>query len=106
MERVCFISRVRPELLDEYRRRHDEVWPEMQASLRRAGWGNYSLFLSTDGLLVGYLETDDYAAALDRMAQTDVNERWQAEMKKYFAGEQEQRPDEGFTRLPEIFHLD
>jgi L-rhamnose mutarotase len=106
MERVCFISRVRPELLGEYRRRHAEVWPEMQAALRQAGWGNYSLFVTDDGLLVGYLETDDFGAAQRLMAHTDVNERWQAEMKRFFADEGSGRPDEGFRRLPEIFHLD
>ena len=57
----------------------------MTAALRSAGWANYTLFLADDGLLVGYLETDDYAAAQQRMAQTDVNERWQAEMAPFFA---------------------
>jgi len=80
MERVCFVGRVRAERLDEYRQRHETVWPDMLAALREAGWGNYSLFLARDGLLIGYLETDNYQAALDRMAQTDVNQRWQAEM--------------------------
>jgi L-rhamnose mutarotase len=37
MERVCFVGRVRPERLAEYRRRHDAVWPEMRAALREAG---------------------------------------------------------------------
>ncbi len=63
MERVCFLGRVRPGRLAEYRRRHAAVWPEMLDALRDAGWTNYSLFLTDDGLLVGYLETDDYAAA-------------------------------------------
>jgi L-rhamnose mutarotase len=103
---VCFLSRVRPERLDEYKERHRQVWPEMTATLRDCGWANYSLFLTDDGLLVGYLETDDFAAALRRMAQTDVNGRWQAEMKQFFADDGDQRPDEGFGRLPEIFHLD
>jgi L-rhamnose mutarotase len=40
------------------------------------------------------------------MAQTGVNDRWQAEMAPFFAGIGGQRPDEEFTRLPEIFHLD
>ena len=75
MERVCFLARVRPERLDEYRDRHNDVWPEMLAALRAAGWGNYSIFLAADGLLVGYLETDDYEAALAAMAATDVNKR-------------------------------
>ena len=80
MERVCFLGRVRPDRLAEYRERHAAVWPEMLDALRRPAGRNYSLFLTGDGLLIGYLETDDYAAALDRMAQAPVNGRWQAEM--------------------------
>ena len=67
-------------------------------------WGNYSLFLADDGLLVGYLETDDYAGALDAMAATDVNRRWQAEMAGYFVSDGP--PDTSFSRIAEIFHLD
>jgi L-rhamnose mutarotase len=106
MERVCFLSRVRPDRLAEYRERHDAVWPEMLDALRQAGWTNYSIFLSPDGLLVGYLETDDYPAALAAMAATDINARWQAQMSPFFADTGGRRPDEAFTRLPEIFHLD
>ena len=104
MERVCFLARVRPDRLDEYRERHETVWPEMRAALSAAGWGNYSIFLADDGLLVGYLETEDYQAALDAMAATDVNTRWQAEMAGYFVAEGP--PDRSFLRLKEIFHLD
>ena len=104
MEPVCFLARVRPERLDEYRARHNEVWPEMLAALRAAGWGNYSIFLAGDGLLVGYLETDDYEAALAAMAATDVNKRWQAEMAEFFVAGG--APDESFLRIAEIFHLD
>ena len=104
MERVCFLARVRPERLDEYRDRHEDVWPEMLAALRAAGWGNYSIFLAGDGLLVGYLETDDYEAALAAMAATDVNKRWQAEMAEFFVAGGP--PDESFLRIAEIFHLD
>jgi L-rhamnose mutarotase len=106
MQRVCFLGRIWPERLEEYRARHGQVWPEMTDALRDAGWTNYSLFLADDGLLVGYLETDDYEAAQRRMAETDVNARWQAEMQPFFADLGDQRPHEGFRRLPEIFHLD
>ena len=68
----------RPERLDEYKARHRDVWPEMRDALREAGWGNYSLFLRDDGLLVGYVETEDFEAAQRAMAATDVNDRWQA----------------------------
>jgi L-rhamnose mutarotase len=106
VERVCFVSQVRPERLDEYRQRHKQVWPEMLAALRECGWVSYSLFLADDGLLVGYLETPDFEAARAAMARTAVNDRWQAEMKQFFADGGDQRPDEGFRRLSEIFHLD
>ena len=103
MERVCFLLRVRPGRLDEYKARHREVWPEMLDALRDAGWGNYSLFLAPDGLLVGYLETEDFAAAQEAMAATGVNERWQTEMAPFFGGER--AGDGGFARLEEVFHL-
>jgi L-rhamnose mutarotase len=104
VERVCFLARVRPDRLEEYRKRHENVWPEMRAALRAAGWGNYSIFLTGDGLLVGYLETEDYQAALDAMAATEVNERWQTEMSGYFVTDGP--PDQSFVRVSEIFHLD
>jgi len=106
VERVCFLGRVRPERLAEYRARHEQVWPDMLAALREAGWGNYSLFLTGDGLLVGYLETQDYQAALDRMAATEVNARWQREMAPYFTELDGLPPDQGFKRVDEIFHVD
>ena len=104
MERVCFLARVRPDRLDEYRERHENVWPEMRAALSQAGWGNYTLFLTEDGLLVGYLETADYQAALAAMEKTEVNERWQAEMSDFFVTDGP--PDQSFTRIAEVFHLD
>jgi len=106
MERVCFLGRIRPDRLEEYRVRHARVWPDMLAALREAGWGNYTLFLTDDGLLVGYLETQDYQAALRRMAQTDINSRWQEEMAPFFAELDGRPPDRGFRRIEEIFHLD
>ncbi|HEX8510514.1 MAG TPA: L-rhamnose mutarotase [Propionibacteriaceae bacterium] len=103
-ERVCFQLHVKPERMDEYRRRHADVWPDMLQALAETGWRNYSLFLRPDGLLIGYFETDDLAAALQGMAQTEVNERWQAEMAPFFV-DLDGAPDEGFVRLPEVFNL-
>ena len=98
MERVCWTMRVRPEKLDEYKARHREVWPEMLQALRETGWGNYSLFLTDDGLLIGYLETEDFAAAQAAMDAMDVNTRWQAEMAAFLVPP--------LRRIEEVFHLD
>lgn len=106
MQRVCFLLKVKSDLVAEYRARHEAVWPEMLAALSASGWRNYSLFLQPDGLLVGYLETDDFAAALAAMAATDVNARWQAEMAHYFEGLDGGAADAAMVPLTEVFHLD
>ena len=106
MERVCFQLQVRAERLEEYVERHRAVWPEMLDALVATGWRNYSLFLRSDGLLIGYFETPSLQDALDGMAETDVNTRWQAEMAEFFEDLGDARPDTGFLRLEEIFHLE
>ncbi len=106
MPRYCFQLQVRPERMAEYVERHRAVWPDMLAALRDTGWRNYSLFLRDDGLLVGYVEADDLAAAQAGMAATEVNARWQAEMAPLFTGLSGRGPDEGFLLLEEVFHLE
>lgn len=105
MERVCFQLQVKPERLEEYKARHAAVWPEMLRALKETGWNNYSLFLRADGLLIGYVESEDFAAARKAMAETGVNSRWQAEMGEFFV-ELDGRPDEGFLQLEEVFNLE
>jgi L-rhamnose mutarotase len=106
MKRYCFCLQVKPDRLDEYVERHRTVWPEMLEALRDTGWHNYSLFLRDDGLLIGYVESDDLAAAQAAMARTEVNARWQAEMAEFFTGIDGRPPDESFLLLREVFHLD
>jgi L-rhamnose mutarotase len=105
VRRVCFLLKVRPERLAEYRERHAAVWPEMRAALSAAGWRNYSLFLRDDGLLVGYLETEDFDRARSLMDRTEVNARWQREMAPYFEA-LDGAPDAAMVPLAEVFHLD
>ena len=89
----------------EYVERHRAVWPEMLDALWETGWRNYSLFLRDDGLLIGYVESDDLMASQAAMAKTEVNARWQAEMAEFFTGIDGRPPDEGFILLTEVFHL-
>ncbi|MER7802598.1 L-rhamnose mutarotase [Streptomyces parvulus] len=105
MRRVCFLLKVRRDRIAEYRERHAAVWPEMCEALSATGWHNYSLFPRDDGLLVGYLETEDFDAARAAMAATEVNARWQAEMGPFFESPDGARPDEAMKPLTEVFHL-
>src|SRR5581483_5040415 len=106
MKRICFVLYVKPERLEEYKRRHRSVWPEMLEALRETGWTNYSLFLREDGMLVGYLETKDFERARAGMASLEVNERWQREMKDFFVQREGLLPDRAMQPLEEVFHLD
>jgi L-rhamnose mutarotase len=54
--------------------------------------------------LVGYFETPNLQAALDGMAATEVNARWQGEMKKYFVELDGRQPDEGFVQLERVMY--
>jgi L-rhamnose mutarotase len=106
MQRVCFLLKVKQDKLAEYKVAHEAVWAEMLQALRETGWHNYSLFLREDGLLVGYLETPDFQAALAGMAEQPINERWQSAMAPYFEQLEGRRPDQGMMVLEEVFHLD
>ncbi|MCC7435176.1 MAG: L-rhamnose mutarotase [Methanoregulaceae archaeon] len=106
MRRVAFTLKVKPDLIDEYRRRHADVWPEMLDALRETGWKNYSIFLQPDGTLLFYVETPDFKAALAGMAEKDVNRRWQEEMAPFFENLCGEQADQSFLPLEEVFHLD
>jgi len=106
-ERVCFTLKIKEGMLEDYVQAHEDVWPEMLEALRESGWHNYSLFVRRrDGLVVGYLETADFNAALHAVSQREVNDRWQGSMAKYFEIPEGQNPDDAVLRLDEYFHLD
>ncbi|MEU6128978.1 L-rhamnose mutarotase [Saccharopolyspora sp. NPDC047091] len=104
MTRVCFQLQVDPDRLDEYRRRHAAVWPEMLRELEASGRRNYSLFLRPDGLLIGYYETDSVADSDAHLAASPVAARWERYMADLFVGDGG-RADQNTTALPEVFHL-
>src|ERR671932_2675860 len=102
MRRACFTPEVRPDRLAEYRHRHAAVWPEMLQALAETGWRDYSLFLRSDGLLVGYLVADDFEAARAALARTEASRRWEESMADFFVdtAAEDKRP------LEEVFHLE
>jgi L-rhamnose mutarotase len=107
MKRVGFILKVKPEKIDEYKRHHEAVWPEMLEALRRTGWHNYSLFMREDGLLFGYFEAaESFDAARAAMAREEVNARWQEFMAPYFEHLSGAHADQSMAELEEVFHLD
>ena len=107
MKRVAFLLKVKPDKIEEYKKHHEHVWPEMLDALRRAGWHHYSLFMSNDGLLFGYFETpESFQKALDAMTLEAINAKWQAFMAPYFENLGGAHADQRMQELVEVFHLD
>ncbi len=89
-----------------YKRHHQAVWPELRAALSAAGWYNYSLFSRPDGLLFGYFETPISLADIrEKMANAEVNTRWQALMAPFFELPEGAKADEMMRELEPIFYL-
>lgn len=106
MRRIGFVLKVKEDLIEEYKLRHRDVWPEMLEALRRTGWHNYSLFMRDDGTLFGYFETPvSLEAALGGMEEEEVNRRWQDAMARFFEGTGF-HADQMMDELIEVFHLD
>jgi L-rhamnose mutarotase len=106
MKRVGFLLKVKPDKIEEYKKHHEAVWPEMLDALRRQGWHNYSIFLREDGMLFGYFEAaESFESSLKGMETEAINETWQKFMEPYFESISG-RPDENMLPLVEIFHTD
>lgn len=75
MTAYAWVLEVRPGYEDEYKKRHDEIWPEMLETLETAGIHNYNIF--RHGLtLFGFFETDDLEAAKNHLAICPTNGKW------------------------------
>ena len=76
MIRKASIMFVYKDQYEEYKRRHDELWPEMEKELKEHGAHNYSIFLDEEsGQLFAYLEIED-EERWNQMASTDICQKW------------------------------
>jgi L-rhamnose mutarotase len=101
--KVGLHTHLKPGLEERYDNYHKAVWPEVLAGMRRVGITEYVIF--RDGLdLFHYIECADYDAAIAELAQSPVNQRWEAEMAPMttvahdFSGK-------GSDRMQQIFEL-
>lgn len=79
MPGYAWIAQVRAGQEAEYKRRHDEIWPDLVQSIRAAGMSHYHIFRNgTD--LIGTFETADLDRALKHLTAAEVNQRWGAFM--------------------------
>ena len=80
MERYAWKATVLPEKLEEYKFRHDNIWPEMKEVLARARIRNYTIW-NVGNDLFGYYECDSVEEAARIQAESPVVDRWNKYMK-------------------------
>jgi L-rhamnose mutarotase len=104
MIRASFKMQLKKGLEAEYKKRHDEIWPELESELSKAGISDYSIFLDEETLTLFAVQklTDDNTA--DDLPQTEIVKKWWA----YMADIMETKPDNSPVCKPlkEVFHMD
>lgn len=80
MEKYAFRMRLNPGCRDEYKRRHDEIWPELVALLHDAGISDYSIYLDEEtNILFGVLwRTVDHG--MEALPGHEIMQKWWAHM--------------------------
>lgn len=105
MERYAWKATVKDGMLDEYIRRHNEIWPELKQVLKDAGICNYTIW-NVGNELFGYYECEqgvDFAAKAQ--AESPVVDRWNEYMKDVMTMELD--PETGAQpKLKQVFLLD
>jgi len=103
MQRIAFKMKLSKGCEEEYKRRHDSLWPELQSLLEQAGIKSYSIFLDeTTNDLFGYLTIDD-TKKLDDLLNEPVMKKWWAYMKDIMETNDDNSPIN--IPLKEVFYL-
>jgi len=103
MIRKASIMKVYLNCFDEYKKRHDELWPEMAAVLKEHGGHNYSIFLDeATGTLFAYVEIES-EERWDAVAQTEICQKWWSYMKDIMEVNSDNSPVS--TPLKDVFYL-
>ena len=104
MQRNAFKMKLKPGFAAEYKKRHDEIWPELAAELKAAGISDYSIFLDEETLTLFAVQklTDKNSAA--ELPKNPIVKKWWDHMAPLM----EVHPDHSPVAKPlrEVFHLD
>jgi L-rhamnose mutarotase len=86
MTRVAFVLNIKPGSEDEYRRRHENLWPEVAEEMEAAGIHSMSIFLvGTQAIL--FLEAEDYERSAEYLGNAPASRRWEEYMAQVLEGD-------------------
>ena len=103
MHRLAFKMMLYPGFAEEYKIRHDKLWPDLERVLKDAGISDYSIFIDYEtNTLIGVLKASD-AAVLDKLSENPVMQQWWQYMSDIMETNDDNSPVS--IRLKEVFHL-
>jgi L-rhamnose mutarotase len=103
MSKLAFKMKLKPGFADEYKKRHDEIWPELKALLADAGISDYSIYLDEETHTLFAVQRQDGGQSSQELGSTAIVQKWWA----YMADIMETNPDNSPVSVPlrEVFFL-
>ena len=104
MTRHAFKMKLKPGVVAEYKKRHDEIWPELAAELKAAGVSDYSIFLDEETLTLFAVQKLGPNNSAAKLPDSPIVRKWWKSMAPLM----ETHPDDSPVTKPlrEVFHLD
>jgi L-rhamnose mutarotase len=104
MKRIAFKMRLKAGCAAEYKKRHDEIWPELKVLLKKNGIADYSIFFDEETLSLFAVQKQEGSSSSQDLGRTEIVQRWWA----YMSDIMETNPDKSplSVPLPEVFHLE
>jgi L-rhamnose mutarotase len=103
MKRIGFKMKLKPGCADEYKKRHDEIWPELKTLLKESGVSEYSIFLDRETDILFAVQNQDGESSSQDLGENPVIQKWW----KYMADIMETNTDNSPVSVPlkEVFYL-
>lgn len=103
MKRLAFKMHLNKGQKEEYKKRHNEIWPELKKLLKDAGVKEYSIFLDEETNTLFAFQKVEGAAGYQNLGETEIVKKWW----KYMADIMETNPDNSpvTVELEEVFYM-
>ena len=104
MEKIAFVMTLLPGNEDEYKKRHDEIWPELAVALKQAGVSDYSIFYesSSNKLFAVLKHTENHQ--MDQLPIQPIVKKWWAFMADIMETHEDNSPIS--TPITQVFHME
>ncbi|CAF0834737.1 unnamed protein product [Rotaria sordida] len=105
-DKVAFTMKLKPNVINEYKRRHDEIWPELVALLHENGISDYSIFLDEQSLTLFAVQkvSANTISSNEKLRANEIMQRWWKYMADLMEANDDQSPVTHPLKL--VFHMD